>query len=282
MKQLHSQDELEAWRQSLPAQAELVLVPTMGALHRGHQSLLEAALAMGQPVLTSIFVNPLQFERADDLQHYPRTLDADLQLLESLGVAAVYLPAANDIVPAGLQVGLDPGPVGSVLEGAARPGHFAGMLTIVHKLFQRCQPQHAWFGEKDAQQLFLVRRMVADLDLRVKIHACPTYREQDGLAYSSRNARLDTQARKEALLLSRALFAAGDAFVQGCQQPRQLEELMRAMFADSPLQLAYAAVVRECDFAPAEAGDGEDWRALIAARIQGIHLLDNLRLTTSV
>lgn len=266
---------LQAWRASLPATTKVALVPTMGALHVGHRSLIEHAAQDGSAVLASIFVNPLQFEREEDLTFYPRTMEADLAILEELGVAAVYNPSVEDLYPEGFQIGIDPGPAGETFEGAARPGHFAGMLTVVHKLFARCRPHSAWFGEKDAQQLFLVRRMAADLDMGIQVHACPTYREQDGLAYSSRNVRLGQTARQDALVLSRALQACEQAYAAGERDPRALEACMRAPFADSPAVFAYADIITEENFVAAEANDGQHWRAVVAARLDGVHLLDN-------
>ncbi|MGB0954087.1 MAG: pantoate--beta-alanine ligase [Planctomycetota bacterium] len=275
MQKLTDAAALKAWRDALPSSTQVALVPTMGALHVGHHSLLQHAAKDGAAVIASIFVNPLQFEREEDLTFYPRTLAADLAMLEDLGVAAVYMPSVEDLYPQGFQVSLDPGPAGATFEGAARPGHFAGMLTVVHKLFARCRPHTAWFGEKDAQQLFLVRRMAADLDMGIQVHACPTYREEDGLAYSSRNVRLGEQARQDALVLSRALQACTEAYGEGERNPRVLESQMRAQFEGSPAVFAYADVITEENFVAAEAGDDQHWRAVVAARLDGVHLLDN-------
>jgi len=275
MQHLPDAASLKAWRDSQATDAPVTLVPTMGALHIGHRSLLEHALAAGGPVVVSIFVNPLQFERSDDLQAYPRTLEADLAMLEEMGVAAVYLPTVEDLYPEGFQVSIDAGPAGSTFEGDARPGHFAGMLTVVHKLFARCRPQVAWFGEKDAQQLFLVRRMAADLDMGVRVEGCPTFREPDGLAFSSRNVHLDAEARQDALVLSRSLKVVEEAYAAGERDPRALEQQMAACFEGSPARLAYADVITEEQFVSAQPRDGCHWRAVVAARLDGVHLLDN-------
>lgn len=275
MQRLPDAASLKAWRDALPSETRVSLVPTMGALHIGHRSLIEHAGRGGGKVIVSIFVNPLQFERSHDLEVYPRTLEHDLQMLEELGVAAVYEPSVEDLYPQGFQIGLDPGPAGEVFEGAARPGHFAGMLTVVHKLFARCRPHAAWFGEKDAQQLFLVRRMSEDLDMGVEVCACPTFREDDGLAYSSRNVHLSAEGRPQALVLSQAWKAASAAYAAGERDPRALESLMQACFADSPAVLAYADIITEENFVAAESGDGQHWRAVIGARLEGVHLLDN-------
>jgi len=278
MKILESNAQLQAWRDAIPDTEEVVLVPTMGALHRGHRSLLEFAAECASTLVVSIFINPLQFERKDDLLAYPKTLDADLAMLKKMGVAAVYRPSASTMYPNGFQVQIAAGPSALCFEGAARPGHFDGMLTVVHKLFQRCRPQHAVFGQKDAQQLFLVRRMVEDLDMPLQIHAAPTWREQDGLAFSSRNVHLDDIARQEALVLHRALIGAKAAFDAGCTDPRALEQSMRTCFEQSPAVLAYADVISDTDFESAQLGASGNWRAVIAARLDGVHLLDNLEL----
>jgi len=278
MQIMHSNAQLQAWRNAVSATEEVVLVPTMGALHRGHRSLLEFASGLGSTLLVSIFINPLQFEREADLLAYPETMEADLAMLQELGVAAVYCPNAAAMYPQGFQVRVAAGPSALCFEGAARPGHFDGMLTVVHKLLQRCRPHHAVFGQKDAQQLFLVRRMVQDLDLPLQIHAGATWREDDGLAFSSRNVHLDASARQHALVLYRALNAAKAAFEGGCSDPRALEQIMRACFDASPAQLAYADVVSDTDFESAQPGVPGIWRAVIAARLDGVHLLDNLEL----
>jgi pantoate--beta-alanine ligase len=250
----------------------------MGALHKGHISLLEHAAAKGGQVIVSIFVNPLQFERPEDLEIYPRTLEQDLTLLEEIGVAAVYMPEVAEMYPEGHQVGIDPGPAAFRLEGAARPGHFAGMLTVVHKLFQHCRPDVAWFGEKDAQQLFLVKRMVMDLELPVEVQGCPTFREADGLAYSSRNVHLSAANRKEALVLWKSLQAAHAAFADGERDPRRIEGRMLERFEGSAAELAYAQVVSDFDFDLPTPQTRGAWRAVVGARLDGVHLLDNLLL----
>ena len=278
LRRLESLDALHAWRAALPPGARIGFVPTMGALHGGHASLVARARAECEEVLASIFVNPLQFEDGADLERYPRTLDEDCRVLEELGATAVYLPAPAEVYPEGFQVSVAPGPVAERFEGAARPGHFAGVLTVVLKLFQRTAARRAYFGEKDAQQLYLVRRMVSDLDLAVEILPCPTVREADGLALSSRNARLAVADRGDALRLWRALQAAREAFAAGTREVDAIEAAMRAVFADGAAQLAYAAVVDDARFDRPRAGSDAPWRAIVAARVAGTHLLDNLAL----
>ena len=213
---LRTKADLAAARPGLPA--PVVLVPTMGALHAGHRALLRAARAAAGPsgsVIVSIFVNPLQFRPGEDLDRYPRTLDDDLAMCAQEGVRAVFAPSAAEMYPGGPpQVTVDPGPAGQVFEGEFRPGFFGGVLTVVLKLFHLVRPDVAVFGEKDAQQLALVRRLVADTDLGLAIEAVPTVRDPDGLATSSRNRYLSAADRELALTLPRAL-RAGQARAAG-------------------------------------------------------------------
>ncbi|MFJ9508552.1 pantoate--beta-alanine ligase [Streptomyces anulatus] len=199
---------------SRPAGVERAVVMTMGALHEGHAALIRAARAAagadGQVVVT-VFVNPLQFGEAADLDRYPRTLDADLEIAAAAGADAVFAPGADEVYPGGEpQVRITAGPMGERLEGSARPGHFDGMLTVVAKLLHLTRPDEAFYGQKDAQQLALIRRMVRDLNFGVRITGVPTVRDADGLALSSRNRFLTAEERHTARALSRALFAARD------------------------------------------------------------------------
>ncbi|MBM7437538.1 pantoate--beta-alanine ligase [Streptomyces sp. HB132] len=209
---LRSVAELDALGR--PAEARRAVVMTMGALHEGHATLIRAARAAAGPggqVVVTAFVNPLQFGEAADLDRYPRTLDADLAVASEAGADAVFAPSADEVYPGGEpQVRITAGPMGERLEGAARPGHFDGMLTVVAKLLHLTRPDAAFFGQKDAQQLALVRRMVRDLDFGIDIVAVPTVRDPDGLALSSRNRFLSAEERRTALALPRALFAARD------------------------------------------------------------------------
>lgn len=213
-----------------------VVVMTMGALHDGHATLIrtarERAGADGEVVVT-VFVNPLQFGAGEDLDRYPRTLDADVKIAETAGADLVFAPSADEVYPGGQpQVRITAGPMGERLEGAARPGHFDGMLTVVAKLLHLTRADVALFGQKDAQQLALVRRMVRDLNFDVDIAAVPTAREADGLALSSRNRYLSTEERRSALALSRALFAGRDRHAA--------QEALRARAAQSPTTRARA------------------------------------------
>jgi len=259
----------------------VALVPTMGALHEGHASLIRRALKERAFVVVSIFVNPLQFGPEEDLAGYPRDEVADLAFCRRLGVHAVWAPPQDEMYPAGLQLPApDPGPVGGVLEGASRPGHFDGVLKAVHRLFGVTGPCAAYFGRKDAQQLFLVRRMVAEWHLPVQVVECPTVREPDGLAYSSRNARLSVADREQAGCLFLALSEAAARSRAGERDASILMATMaREIGATRPAGLDYVAVVDERDFRPIltlEAGFTA--LALTAVRFSGARLIDNVTL----
>jgi pantoate--beta-alanine ligase len=267
----HTRAALTARRRALDGRT-VALVPTMGALHAGHAELVRQAAAHADAVAVSIFVNPLQFGPGEDLDRYPRTLDADLELLADLPVDLVFAPAATEMYPGGPpQVTVDPGPLGSLLEGASRPGHFAGVLTVVTKLLGLTRPDVAVFGEKDYQQLTLIRRTVADLELGVRIEGAPTVREPDGLALSSRNRYLTGPERQQALALSRALrsgAAAGPAGAGAVLHAATRE--LRGVDVD------YLAL-RGPDLGPAPVAGAA--RLLVAARVGRTRLIDNLPLT---
>ena len=195
--------------------ARIGLVPTMGALHDGHRALLAEARAAADVVVMSLFVNPAQFDDPGDLERYPRSEAADLAVAEASGTDVVFAPAAGELYPAGFDTWVDPGALGDVLEGAVRPGHFRGVATVCTKLFAIVRPHRAWFGQKDAQQVAVIRRVVRDLDLGVEITAVPTVRDADGLALSSRNARLSPADRAAGLALPRSLQAGVAAHRQG-------------------------------------------------------------------
>lgn len=260
------------------AGATVALVPTMGALHDGHLSLVRRARELADIVVVSIFVNPLQFGAGEDLDAYPRTLDADLALLAAEGVDFAFAPSAREMYPSGeSETRVTAGHVGSLLEGATRPGHFDGMLTVVAKLFNIVDPDVALFGQKDAQQVFLVRRMLADLNLPLDLEVVPTVREADGLALSSRNRFLDEPARKAALSLSAALQAADAAASEG------LVELLAeatASFGDhDQVTLDYFVVVDPATFLPVDEHFRGRALALVAARVGSTRLIDNAAIT---
>jgi pantoate--beta-alanine ligase len=250
----------------------VALVPTMGALHAGHLALVRHAATLADRVAVSIFVNPLQFGPGEDLDRYPRTLDADLELLAREGVALVFAPTAAEMYPDGPPaVTIDPGPLGNLLEGASRPGHFAGVLTVVTKLLGLVRPDVAVFGEKDYQQLALIRRTIADLELGVRIEGAETVREPDGLALSSRNRFLDADQRELARKLSRALRAGAAEGHDGAGLV-----LMAASEELRGVDVDYLAL-RGVDLGPAPATGPA--RLLVAARVGTTRLIDNLPLT---
>lgn len=255
----------------------VMLVPTMGALHDGHLALVRAAKRVpGAVLVVSIFVNPLQFGPTEDLDAYPRTLDADLELLRDEGVEVAFTPTAAAMYPDGKRTTVHPGPLGSELEGATRPGHFAGMLTVVLKLLQIVRPDRAFFGEKDYQQLVLIRQMVADLNVDVQIVGVPTVREADGLAMSSRNRYLSPEERELAGALSSALLAGMYA---GSGGAAPVLDTARAVLDEVPaidvdyLELRGPNLEPAPPFGPA--------RLLIAARLGGTRLLDNIAIDLS-
>jgi pantoate--beta-alanine ligase len=256
-------------------------VPTLGALHEGHDSLVRRAREEHVYSCVSIFLNPLQFGPDEDLSRYPRPEEADLARAESLGADAVWVPPVDEMYPPGVELPApDPGPIGEALEGVARPGHFAGVLKAVHRLFDVCGPCHAYFGEKDAQQLFLVRRMVRELAMPVTIVACPTVRAPDGLALSSRNAYLSADEREQAGCLFLALTEAAELARAGEREAPVLVAAMAREIGATPLaRLDYATVVDDRTFEPVRRIDGPA-RALVAAGFPSARLIDNLALPT--
>ena len=272
---LRTRAELADARPGLPA--PVVLVPTMGALHAGHRALLRAARAASGPsgsVIVSVFVNPLQFRPGEDLDRYPRTLDDDLAMCAQEGVRAVFAPPVAEMYPGGPpQVTVDPGPAGQVFEGEFRPGFFGGVLTVVLKLLLLTRPDVAVFGQKDAQQLALVRRMVTDLNLDVVIEPVPTVRDDDGLATSSRNRYLSAADRAAALALPRALRAGQARAAAGAAAV--LDAARAVLDAEPGLAVDYAAVVDPGTFGPAGPGPA---LLVAAARAGSTRLIDNMAL----
>jgi pantoate--beta-alanine ligase len=259
--------------------ASVGLVPTMGALHEGHASLVRRARSERGFVVASIFVNPLQFGDAADLAAYPRNESSDLGALRDLGVDVVFAPPVDEMYPAGEpEVWVDPGPLGDRLEGASRPGHFRGVATVVAKLFHAAGRCAAYVGEKDAQQVAVIRRMVRDLSFPVEVVACPTVREPDGLAISSRNARLTPEQRDAAGCLFLALSEAASMARAGETDPARLVAAMAREVGATPLaRLDYAAIVDEATFEDVTEIDGPA-RALVAAWFGDVRLIDNLLL----
>jgi pantoate--beta-alanine ligase len=254
------------------------LVPTMGYLHAGHMSLVAAARAETDFVVLTIFVNPLQFGPNEDLDRYPRDLASDLRLCEDAGVDCVFTPSVAEMYPARPLTTVHVAELTADLCGAARPTHFDGVTTVVAKLFSIVGPSRAYFGRKDAQQLAVVRRMAADLNLPVEVVGSPLVREADGLARSSRNAYLTPDERRAAPVLSRALAAAADAVVAGERDPRLVAEVVRDIVAREPLvALEYVEVRDANELRPLERLDGEVLVAL-AAHLGATRLIDNVGL----
>ncbi|MEU5876910.1 pantoate--beta-alanine ligase [Spirillospora sp. NPDC047279] len=274
-----TREELAAVRSGV--RGTVALVPTMGALHEGHRSLIRKARGLADVVAVSIFVNPLQFGPGEDLDRYPRTFADDVEACAAEGVDIVFAPTAEVMYPATPQVTIEPGEMGRVVEGRTRPGHFAGMLTVVMKLLQLVRPDVAVFGEKDAQQLAMIRRMVADLDVPVRIVGGPTVRELGGLALSSRNRYLSEAERETALSLSQALQAGADA-VQG--GPAAVTGAARAVLdkaarAEPPLELDYLVLVDASTFTEVPAGYSGEAVLAVAGRVGTTHLIDNVPLS---
>ncbi|MGO1835403.1 MAG: pantoate--beta-alanine ligase [Actinomycetaceae bacterium] len=255
------------------------LVMTMGALHEGHLSLVEQARQRADHVVVSIYVNPLQFGPGEDLDAYPRDLAADLAALEGHGVDLVLAPGDQDVYPREPLVRIDPGPVATVLEGASRPGHFAGVLQVVAKVLNVIRPDVAVFGQKDAQQLALVRTLVADLDLGVEIVGAPIRRDADGLALSSRNAYLSEVERRQALGLVTSLRAAERAADGGADAPAVLRAANETLAASDGVVADYVVLVDPDTFLDVPPDHRGDALAAIAARVGTTRLIDNLRIT---
>jgi pantoate--beta-alanine ligase len=253
-------------------------VPTMGALHAGHRSLLARARAENDLVVASIFVNPLQFGPSEDLASYPRDREADLAVLAAEGTDLAFLPAEGEVWPAPPEVRLQVGALADRLEGLVRPGHLDGVATVVAKLLHLVGPSRAYFGQKDAQQLAVVRRMVEDLAFPNEIVACPTVREPDGLAVSSRNAYLSAAERGRATALYRALSAGRAAFQAGQRDPAAVEAAARDLLEDAPgVEPDYVALVEEATFEPAKQAEPGQVLAT-AARVGRTRLIDNVIL----
>jgi pantoate--beta-alanine ligase len=258
--------------------ARVGLVPTMGALHEGHLSLIRAARAENDVVVVSIFVNPTQFGPSEDYTKYPRDLQRDLELAEQAGGDLVFNPSVEEMYATDHSTWVDVEDLTAGLCGRSRPGHFRGVCTVVAKLFAVCGPDRAYFGEKDAQQLALIRRMVRDLNVRTEIVPCPIVREADGLAMSSRNVRLTPAARAQAPALYRALGAARCAVAAGERSAAALDGIIRTVLADAPMgEIDYVAIVRADDLVPVTTIRGECLLAL-AVRFGDVRLIDNVRV----
>jgi pantoate--beta-alanine ligase len=255
------------------------LVPTMGYLHQGHLALVRCARAENERVGVSIFVNPIQFNNPGDLSAYPRNLERDLELLQQAGADLVWMPTPDMVYPPGYQSYVTVEEVTRPLEGASRPGHFRGVATVVAKLFNVFQPQRAYFGQKDAQQAVVIKQMVKDLNFNLEVVICPTVREADGLAMSSRNARLSPPARQAATCLYRALTAAQTAVEQGGRQADPLRAAMRAVIESTPLtRLDYVSVAHPGTLAELELIEDQALLSL-AVFVDEVRLIDNMLIT---
>ncbi len=288
MIQLNTIDQAQAYVETARQSRRIVgLVPTMGALHEGHLSLVEKSCRECDETIATIFVNPTQFGPGEDLDRYPRTLAEDLERLERVGASAVFLPAAEAMYPHGFSTTIEPPAVASPLEGALRPGHYRGVATVVLKLFHILPAQHAYFGRKDYQQVKVIQAMTRDLNLRVEVVMCDTVRDPDGLAMSSRNRYLSPDDRQRALLLSQALDAAKRLALDGMTLTTQLEDTMRRVLAGESIDVAsrtsstagvdaidYAVVV-DAETLSSVAKLERPAVALIAARVGNTRLIDN-------
>jgi len=271
---------VRAWREGRRLAGQRVgFVPTMGALHRGHGRLIEVAREHSDAVVVSIFVNPLQFDRKDDLDRYPRTLDADLRICNELGVDCVFAPGVNEMYPVEPLCTVTVKRITDNLCGRFRPGHFDGVATVVSKLFDIVQPDDAYFGEKDAQQLAVIRRLVVDLNMPIEIVGVETVREDDGLAMSSRNTRLSPEERSKAIVLYRALREAERIIAGGERDARVVERRAAAAIpSDASLRLEYLDVVDPVELQPVDTIAGT---VLVAGALWVGHtrLIDNVTYT---
>jgi len=280
MKILETIDSTRAATRAAHRHAQRVgLVPTMGALHQGHMSLVRAAKAQTDYVVVSLFVNPLQFGPNEDLAKYPRTFDHDRALLEEEGVDLLFAPSEAEMYPARAFTFVNVEGLSERLDGRSRPGHFRGVVTVVSKLFHIIEPDLAFFGQKDAAQVAIIRRMVRDLNLPVEIVVCPIVREPDGLAMSSRNAYLYPDQRKQALVLSRALRRVEELFAKGERDAAKLEAAGRQVVAEEPaVRLDYLAIVDPDSLEPVSpAAPGA--LVAVAAYVGGTRLIDNVILS---
>ncbi len=271
--------DIRDWVSSKRANSQAVVgfVPTMGALHDGHISLINKAVQSCDVVIVSIFVNPTQFNNPEDLKKYPRTFERDRSMLGETKCDAIFFPSVEEMYPTMDKGHWDFGLLSSTLEGAFRPGHFDGVLTIVKKLFEAVQPDKAFFGEKDFQQLSLIRKMAEFENLKVEVIGSTLIRERDGLAMSSRNVRLDSNDREKAIGISRALFAMRDD--KRSLVPQQLVELGRQVLKEENIRLEYLSIVEASSFEPVTTWENVQRPiALLAAYVGDVRLIDNVFL----
>lgn len=269
--------EFRAFRSAV--QGTLGFVPTMGYLHEGHLSLVKAASLENDLVVASIFVNPMQFNSTADLAAYPRDEKQDLSLFREMGVASVFVPSVEEMYPPDFQTYIQVEKMTQKLEGEYRPGHFRGVATVVAKLLNIVQPMRAYFGQKDAQQVAVIKQMVQDLNLPVEIVVCPTVREADGLAMSSRNVRLSPEERKAAVVLHKALVAAKAAFYGGEREPERLREMMLQVLHQEPLaRVEYVSINDAVTLEAVITPTASPLLVSMAVFIGEIRLIDNIIL----
>lgn len=257
------------------------LVPTMGFLHKGHISLIKESVKDNDRTAISIFVNPMQFGEGEDLDEYPRDLKRDLEVSEKNGVDAVFAPSVAEMYPKGFSSVVDVKGVSDSVAGESRPGHFQGVCTVVNKLFNIASPDHAYFGQKDAQQLAVVNRMVEDLNMNLAVVGCPTVREVDGLAMSSRNSYLSKADRKKASQIYKALIAGHEAFVQGITDPSRIKDvIMKCLNSEQGMDVDYLEIVDSGTMDPCHTAQDGDL-CLISVKVGDTHLIDNIRFGNS-
>lgn len=279
MKILKNKRDLETYIKGVKDKSLTIgFAPTMGALHGGHLSLYKQAKEENDVVISSIFVNPTQFNNPDDLQKYPRSVEKDIELLSSVGVDAVYVPSVEDLYPKGLESkkydfdGLE-----NEMEGKFRPGHFDGVGTVVEELFSQVKPDNAYFGEKDFQQLMIIKKLVEKKNIPVNVIGVPTFREDSGLAMSSRNLRLTQQQKSEALIIYRTLVQAKEWF--GEIPTQEIYERVKNIFSESNLELEYFLIAEEDTLKEVEnLKDDKNHRAFLVAFAGDVRLIDNMRL----
>lgn len=281
MKVFHAQSQLKQHLQPfLQAKQTTGFVPTMGAIHKGHLSLLQQAMNENDVVVMSIFVNPTQFNNAEDLKKYPRTLQKDLELIEALSnKIIVYAPTVDDVYEGNtVAQNFDYDGLDNEMEGANRPGHFNGVGTIVKKLFEIVQPTKAYFGEKDFQQLQIIRKMVAKNKMNIDVVGCPIFREANGLAMSSRNERLSAQAKDKAAFIYKTLQAAKDLFIE--KDVKDAEAFVKTAFVnETDFTLEYFIIADEVSLKTAIVKEkNKNYRAFIVVHIEGVRLIDNITL----
>ncbi len=279
MKTVTSAEDLRAQIRALRGSGTKIgFVPTMGSLHEGHRSLVQRSVEVCGLTVVSVFVNPTQFDRAEDLEKYPRRLEEDRRLLDAAGVDLLFTPGAQEMYPAEFQTWVSPGSLAEPLCGRSRPGHFRGVTTVVTKLFHLVEPDQAYFGQKDFQQARILQRMALDLDFAVKVRILPTVREKDGLACSSRNLRLTAQQRRVAPALHRALLEAGARFDAGERDPRRLIQAGRLALAQQPLLREDYFELRDDETLEEPARVGRSGVLAAAVFLGDVRLIDNLLL----